>query len=713
MTECSVSNINTNIPPGPSLPGFPSVAIQLPMPNISPPFGLTELLDELLKLLKAVWPGGDLLPNIDEFTKTILDGIAKLFNMIAPFLSFYNFIMACFQLIICIINVLCTLTNPFAMASAIATLFSECLPAFLALFPFLALILMILALLLLILALLEYIIEVILAIIAEIIANIIILEQGLTLQDAESTLAATEKIADLTCLIQNLLAIFISLAAILAIIESLAAIAGATICDDGSGTNCCNDSVCPPFIRNAPWGSTLGQLKYYSKIGIDLASVLGISDDEAALFANIDPLRKERWQLLDTASDTPYHFVDIITPIVDTSSIPVGLSKIFYPENSVELDGYASPSSFPYWVDLKLQVNPTQFGISDTEGLREFQIKQCGVTRKPYRGLLNQANQIDATSLIYGASLNLEGGLVYESDGETPFMLADGYQATLNTFIHLADSLTSAVPSSDDGILFENVEYTFNPNYGALMGYGLITASCMPNVAAERAVLNATLVAEDVRAVVDKLSPREPGVAVASTGFLPNVSGTYTCCIDALDTFRKNVNSTTAAELQASLLVCLTDLKDQTSSLYCEALIAAVSQFQSTFTIIPTDQFTSRSIVVSVFLKDAGGNLLTTNCPADCATQIEEKLKGEATLGTISGFKYDGSSLFVAELTSEESGDGTLTVSFDGNVFSTVVTRVDNSNPSEIITNTGAYTFVATETVEQIRRDEGDVARGE
>lgn len=717
---CSPSELSINppvFPPVPNLFGFPTSPFQISLPNITIPTGLIQDLLDLLNRFGTILPWG-FKPNIDEFTKTILDLLASLFNQIAPFLSFYSFIMALFNLILCIIEVLCAIPNPFAIASAMVKLFTQCLPPFINLFPFLALIAMIIALLLLLLALIEYIIAAIIAFIEALIANLIVLGEGFALQDAEATLAAINKIADIMCLIQNLMAIFVALGAILAIIQALALFAGGTVCDDGAA--CCTPVVCPPFIKDGPFSGTKGYLKYYSQIGADFDSIFANLDFpdgfSSSIFGSIPPVRRERWQFVDTDSTTIHQFKEIITPAVDLTQFPPLVVSSFWPDGTT-FDGYSEATKMPYNVDLRILINPSRFISTDIQGERYMRIKGCGVVHRPIIGLLNYQEQTDFLTLLDPAFINgtldLVGGLVYEDDGTTPYNLLDGTQAKLDTFIHNPASNAIAPASSEDGIEFNDIEFTFTPNYGVLMQFMLITAGCLSEVSIEKTIFNSIIVSDDVRAVVQKLQPAPAGKKVPSTGILPNVDGAQNCVLDALNSFKNNVSIENAATFKAAVETCLNDLKDQTLAVYCGAVRAAVSQFTSTFSLDTNVQFTTRAIDVNVVLRDPAGVNIALNMPQTC--DIAQFIKGVASLGTVSKFVYNPNGSFDADLRSLTAGSGILSVEFDNKVLSTITKRVPATStepaiPTTITEQELTYQFVEVVSEPAVRRDDIDVA---
>lgn len=698
------NQINVQIPPPPTIPGFGAIfsPIQIGLPGFDLPTDLLEDFEELIKKLGAIFPSGIFKPFPDLKIKDIFGFISSILTQIAPFLSLYNFFLALLRIIACVIEVLCAIPNPFAVASKLATLFTECLPPFLNLFPPFALIAMIIALLLLILALIEYIINTILDIINSIIKNLEIFANAASLQDAQATLAAVQKIASLLCFLENILSIFLALAAIFDIIKSIANFAGVTICDDSDQEGCCPIALCPPFIKNTPDGitTTQGKLIYLKQIGVDIEDTLSLSPALAALF-NIPPIRQERWQIFDKNLTSEYKINQIITPIIP------GISDDFWAETAV-LNKDTSPRRAPYTVDIKLEVNPAQFGFIDFRGPRQFLIKDCIVIEKPYIGVYSYNNSVDFTQGILG-TLSISGGKVYDLlDGYESEYLINGEQATLDTFIHLSDSKSQSTPTSDDSIVFDNIEFTWKPNAPALAGYNVTTVGCIPEVAVERAAINAVISAEGIQPVNFKLPNVPDGQKVPSTGVLPNIEGAYQCLLNSITSFRNNISIEGAAEFQAASSICLTDLQNQTTAALCSAIIAAISQFKSDYEFDTNLQFTTNQIKVTVYLRDASNILLTSNIPQSCADEIAARLKGEVTFGEISKFTYDGSNYFIANISSNLPGDGEMTLLFDNKVISKFITATAES-PSLIQENVKTYSFVDAGIAPPVRRNETDV----
>lgn len=705
---CSPLDNSINIQPSPGVPipgfGIPTSPIQIPLPDIDLPLDFIEDFVDLISKLGALFPSGMFKPNSDFGMSSVLDFIANVLNQLAPFLSFYNFIMAALNMIICIIETLCALPNPYAVASKLKKLFTECLPPFLNLFPWLALIAMILALLLLILALIIYIIQTIIAIIEDLIRNILAFADAQFRQDGTAALAIAYKIAGLLCLIENILAILLGVAALMAVIQSLMSFSGATICSDSDSSGCCPPEICPPFIKNNYEIEVEdGTFIYYNKVGADLSSA-GLPPILSGLLGEAIELRKERWQLYENTTDPEYSISSTITP---TQAVFFG-GQIFYPDQSFEAD--TPPKRAPYTVDLTLEADPAVFGHPDIGGSRIFHVNDCIVVRKPRRFIYDFEKQAQSDSFIYNGVFDLEGGKVYEEDGETQF-LVDGEQATLNTFIHFDSLVSDSLPLLDDGYVFENVSFIWKPQHAALAMHDLITVGCMPEVGLEKAAINAVINAEGIESVLDKLENAPNGDLVPSTGILPNVLGAQECVQNALDEFRKNITLETTAQFQATMETCLNDLADQTTAVFCGAFIAAVSQFKSTFSLDTDAQFVTRPIIISVILRDAGGTNIAANIPEGCLDSILEKIKTEVTLGETSDFEYDSKNMkFTSILTSSSSGVGELRISFDNNIFSTLNATTEFDIPSTITEDVLNYTFIDAVDMPAVRRDETDVA---
>ena len=704
MARCSPSDNHLGIigPPGIPLPGFeiPFSPITVDVPGFGLPEGFPEKILDFINSLKIPWLGGDLAPFFDDFSNSLLKGLSSLFNQIAPFLSYYNFMMALLNMGLCILDVLCAMPNPYSVSRAIIRLIKQCLPPFLNLFPWIALLAMIIALLLLLLALIMYIIQRILQLIEDLLRNLTILYDGLSFKDGESTAAAAVKIASLLCLFDNIVAIFTALAVIFAIIKALAAIGGRRVCAGGGSDD--NSDVCPPFIADNPTGiqGEKGKLIYHRKV-TDIGASFG-----AAQFN-----RDESWQFLndETNQADNIQFRQIITrQTVPSTFFSAGFeeSDIFWPNGEV-FDKDTTLRRAPYLVDLVLEnYDPMKFIPADSNGPRDFVIKDAIVYNKPFVGVYNyldskeQVPYGDNPSAINNTgTVKLVGGAVYELDSngaEIPYMI-NGEQATLETFI--TQTAIQSTPTIEDGYNFVNMTFNFKINHPALIYYDLISYGCLPSVQQEVEIAN--LANGDISAPLSKINP-----------ILPDIDKCNICMQAAIAKLRANVTQESAAAFQADVLACMGDLQAETEDILCKVLLAAVDPYKSQFTLVPDLQFITKAIRVEIVLYDRGGINISKNIPAGCAEEIINKINVDATFGLVSEITYDSTTgIFLALITSGERGEGTVTVSFDNNKFSAILDRESLTEQTTVQITETPYTFVGYgELNETPRRDATDVA---
>jgi hypothetical protein len=425
---------------------------------------------------------------------------------------------------------------------------------------------------------------------------------------------------------------------------------------------------------------------------------------------------------------------------------------------------------------MNISVDPGFFDFPNPSGvMRKFEINDIVVVEAPTTTLKQYNDEIDqnfffkqASGEIYGSGtdntgvLNLQGGLVYEvleeeskvelspdglrlvvpvksaiskvitvldtanrdvfSGGDSSFDGSDiylssdtiarvgdkvtaryttvyapnGKQLTLETFINL--------PSAPDPIYYNDgydivADYNLRINHEALVGYQLITVMCIPTVQLEA----------DLFAITSPIDSIE-----AQIGSLPNIGDTVTCLQDALEEYRKDVSIETSATFQATAQACLNGLLTDVEDSYTNTMAAGVNQYETTATLTPELQFVDLSIEVKVQLLDSSQVLLSRNIPSNLADDIAQLLQGSVTVGEISSFEYDGYDSFVAEITSDKSGTGNLTIMFNGNTLSEILNRDDENVSTAIQIREFPYEFVgissgASDTAKQ-RRDESDIA---
>lgn len=693
MAPCQPLEISNIHPPQPSLgllpvPQLP--AFDIPFPNLP----IEDLLS-LFNNLNMILPPGILKPNLSSnYSKDVLDTILSLLEQFMPFLMMYTFFMPILNMILCIIEVLCAINNPFKLVKALIRLFRVCIPELLALFPYFALILMIIALLLLILAIILYLIQRIIDFIKQIIANITLLAEAINSANNDSVIAITIKLGDLLCIFQNL---FVLLGVILLIFEIIERLLHLSFklppCDDddGSSDGCCTPDVCPSFIKNnKEITSTVGTLQYFNNVTkVDS----GITT----------PLRVASFQLYDALASEALAFNNIIHAF----DLPPGLTQVFFPEGEI-YTASTTPNRVPYTADVRFFYDPVAFGRTDILGARFIRVKDCIVLSPPIDGVKDYQNSIVAP---FTGTLSIAGGHATEDDDFTAMKVlpTDDAVGTLNTIIVLPDVIgTSPILSPTDGYRFDPITYTLKINHTILISKTLITLGCHPDVALNKNFMNRTIGAR-----------LNANAAALTAIVLPNVQATQDCVITAINTFRQSVSVESAQTLETTITKCLTDLQAQTNKTLIDVINTGFDPFKSDFALDPTIQFTTKPINVSVSLNEAGGNPIANNLPSEVAANLAVNLTGVITLGDINNFTYDGTSKFVAQLTSAIAGNGTIKVSYNNQFISILSNPTDTTVSPSVTTKELLYTFVQSPSLSagtggdegSVRRDDGDIAR--
>lgn len=697
MCPCTpLDDASFNLPnPAAGTPGFGGFAI--PIPDLNIPFLPLPLedLQGLFDALSLILPAGTLKPHLEtDFLKDVLGAIYSLLEKFTPFLMLYKFFLPVLNLILCIIEVLCAIPNPFKLIRALRRLFRVCIPEFLALFPYFALIIMIISLLLLILALIEYLINRIIQIIKLIIQNIRTLILSTARLDNDSIVAIVKKIGDLLCLLQNLFVLFGVFALIIQLIKTMLNLNfRIPPCDssDGGQDGCCTPDVCPAFIKNnTTINSTTGNFLYFNEVGLDSGLIL-----PAGFPPIVSVVRPESWQFYDPNLVQNQAFINI-TKAFD---LPPGLNTIFFPSGA-QYNKKTSPSSTPYTINFRILYDPAAYNATDPRGKRYIKIVNAIVQSPPTAGVSSYNTTLIAP---FNGTLNLVGGVVTEDDG-SPILDSQGSTVPLNDFLHNSINAFGQIPGPTDAVAYSNVEYAFTINHEILVANSLITLGCVPAVAADRDFINTTLGAQ-FNLNGEKLAE--------IAALLPDMTAAQECVLNAVNTLRQNISPTTVDTFQTNVLDCLNNLKATTTTALGAAVGAGFDQYKSTFTVDPEIQFTTNPITLTVSLNESSGNLMTKNLPSDAAQTIASQLEADVTLGNVSSFLYDGSQFFTAEITSNVAGNGTVKVAFNHNFISTLNNPTTIDQAASVTVTILPYTFVQSPAagIAEPRRDEGDVSR--
>jgi hypothetical protein len=689
--------INTSNITAPPSPPFPSTSIGNPYSPKNPNLPTESVVgpedfEKLYEIVQFIIPPGTIKPTQSRNKpQDIFDSLLSVLDKFYPFLMLYKFFLPVLNIIICIIEVLCAIPDPFKLIDALTKLFRECIPEFLALFPAFAVIIMVISMLLLLLALLEYMVVQILNFVKAIFSNLKVLSSAINNGDEESILACTRKFGNLFCSLQNL---FVILNIFTSIFDSIEAIyntlSSLPPCSDSS---CCN--TCSAFIRNnEKINAKTGKLQYFNEKAIISPAPLPNGSNQV-----LSVTRPEAWQFYDSNSSKELAAINITNPY-DVSTGP------FFPADAI-INKTTPLKMIPYTVDLRLQYNPAAYSWNnlDVLGKRFVKVKDCIVNSMPHVYLYDYQNQ---PTIQDNGVLNLVGGLFYEDDGSTPILI-NGVQASLETFLHAdADEQTSNPSlSPTDAYTFTDIDYTLKINHKALLSKALITLGCVPSVSLNKNFINIAF----------------------GTGFhgnlnLPNIKAAQDCLSISIDALKNNLSESGLATFQATTTVCLADLANQANISINGLVSAGFDQYKSTYSINPSTQFTSKKIEVTVQLKDINGtSLLSGPVAAYVGIDIASRIKGYASFGTLENFVYNNNGSFISYISSTTGGSGTLKVSFENKVFSNLNIPQDITINPSITEKSLDYQFVFSPSISSSinsigdtdgapRRDDADVSGG-
>jgi len=224
---------------------------------------------EWVDKLECTCPGGaKIKPSpLPSATVNIGDVIADQSRLLSSFTSAYSMIITILKMIGCIIEVLCSINNPFLLIPALIRLFGTCLPDFILLFPQLAVPAIIVCLLKIILAIVEYILEVLLPLLLDIIENLSIIVDAFDSGNADAQAALAFKIAGLMKELYNVIGILSALAALFIMIKALLELLkDFSLPCGGAGGACfgCGDDQCPAAIKQRSLDGSDGVLTFFT-----------------------------------------------------------------------------------------------------------------------------------------------------------------------------------------------------------------------------------------------------------------------------------------------------------------------------------------------------------------------------------------------------------------------------------------------------------------
>ena len=637
----------------PSIPGFgiPTSIVQPPNP-LTLPSDQPEDLNTLMQSIYLQLPPSKQYPNVTpSFSKNLSDQIYSLIEQLSPFLNLFKFILPIFRLINGIIEVICSLINPFALFGAVARLFNDYIPEFLALYPAFSLVVIILSILKIILQIADYMLGELTKLVKVIDKNLKIFSKALETGSQDAINAASKKFSFLLCYFQNILAVFSMITAVEQIIEEMLKFTLGVPCQGGDNSDCCNNDICPPFLQNSGIKGTAGAMKFFGDV-----TNINISNIYIPIFGTLsNNVRNHAYQIYDDTQVSPLQFINMTNG-----------KYVFFPTDSIYTSS-TIPEHAPYTVDIRFYYDPVKF---ERTGVARFiRFNNCILLSATSTNLKNWDL---STSQVSSGVLQIAGGLGFEDDNKAILygISSPLYQATLETFIY---SSTNVMPTIADEIIFDNLEYSLNPNYLILFGKSLISIGCVPEIKQSK---------NSVDNFPQPVIPPPPDLTIP-----------YTAITHEVDTLASNLNHDTLSSFNKNVTSILENLKSDTSKAISNYIDLAFDRYNSTFTLDPHIQFTGDFVKVTITLKDRNDLIITDRLSTDNQNHIIDKLKISNSFGSLSIITYQDP-YFIANIGSDIGGDGSAYVIYNGQTVATLTPSVDGKTPSTIKENIQDYTFI-------------------
>jgi len=210
--------------------------------------------------------------------------ISSLLTALGPVIAAYGLILPILGVIRGIIEILCCLMNPFCVIGAIIRLFTKWIPPFISLFPPIAGVLIILNVIKMILSIIFFVMTELVPTIALIIKNVTTIIDAIASDNDAAKQAGQQKVLAVLIDLLNRVGILKIAKPIIEIVFLILGLVAGFPCGGGnkskrstgslyagantfdssiSDTSCCNDTQCPPEIRNPPQGRGLLIPKFY------------------------------------------------------------------------------------------------------------------------------------------------------------------------------------------------------------------------------------------------------------------------------------------------------------------------------------------------------------------------------------------------------------------------------------------------------------------
>lgn len=671
------------------------IPVLFPLPSDG---GVEKTYSELTRSMSCTCPAGAIIkPSIAPIPGFNMgDIIADQAKLLSAFSAGYSALTVVMKLVSCIIDVLCSLMNPFALIAALIRLFGTCLPDFILLLPQIAVSAIILCLIKIILAIITYIVTVIIPLIRDIIDNIQDLIDAINSGALQVVQTVAFKIVSLLKELMNVMGILAALDAILAMIQPLMNLGLGIPCGGGGGScSGCGEDQCPSVFENFTLTGNDGQLTVLSMFsGTSLSYLLYFSSvskqEDFLALKDFFPTGVD-YNEIDNITKVPYSlYCDgyyAVTKVneEDDGTVLLSLTQLPNPQHT---DGYLSSTyhnstGHPASVDstgrrARFGTTSAQFSASDGYDNVYLEIMDTDST-----GAIKNSGTFKILSVYDSHNVKLD-----HLDINT-WNIQSSYHPTTGVGSKVVWRKI-VIPSSNS-----NRPYTFTINHEELIRRNIIGVGCHP----------------DVKASVRGARNRNPDLDVPMPA-LPDIEGLANAamgCITAVAPMDVDVqyvldNYGSIAQSVALVDTCVNDTLGTLSSdmiSYAEQIYPRI--FSLDKSLLTSDleiQRVGGNIEISIIPIDINGNRLADDLPPGIID-----VKAFTTFGSLTDVEeiLDDSGVSTGEfrttLSSNQVGIAEVTATVADRYISDFDT---NLNPPNYVQRKLSLSFISSRPIDTI-----------
>lgn len=678
---------------------FPQIPTQFPLPSDG---GKPLTYPELLKQLSCICTAGTQIKpsTLPSATVNLSDIIADQTQLLTALTSAYAMIAVVMKLIVCIIDVLCAIPNPFALISAMSRLFGTCLPEFILILPQIAIPAHILCVIKIVIAIVRFILETIIPVIEDIIQNVQDLIDAIDDGNKDSIDATAFKITQLLKEIINIVGVIATLDALVIMIKALIT-AGIRPPCGGSGGSCvgCGDNQCPSVIQQFSIDGTDGNLLVLFRSNFDF-DILFTSQSKKSDFLQIRNFFPDiDYSRFDDPEKAAYRIEVGGNTYVVTSVDASGNLNLIRVSNPIYDDGYLSSvyDASSVITPVPDASNQIRFGTKtkffSSESINNFiNIRDTNLSGS---GLNSGTYEISYVYDNYNVILT-KAGTVDAGDGWNADAVLDPSYGS-GPGDKLVWKYVEKYPSS-----LTNQNFSLKINHDELIRHDMISIGCHPDVSAQAEGLSnrfpfaTNLTLPDfplsINSTTGRIQSLDDALACFS-GMIPsNISDLDTNFV--LDNYQSIANSAASAELclNNSLGNLENNLKNYAKNIYPRLISVELSDLS----VDKTVQFVNGDIEITLTAIDIYGNSLSDDVPAGT---IDAKIF--SSFGVVGNVKEildeDGipTGEYKAILTSSIVGAGEITASIADNFISHFVDNYETTQQApDLINKSVLFEFV-------------------